>query len=203
MPKKDSVLIACVIDRSGSMQAILDDAVGGFNAFLKGQKEDTNGECNMTLAMFDNEYELRYDNVPVEDVREFTNASYCPRGSTALFDAVGKTINNVGASLDALPEEEKPEKVIFVILTDGQENSSIEFNIDTISTLIKQQQEEWNWEFIYLAADQEGFDAGVRMGFQNSTRYDSQNTSGAYGVVNCAVSHYRAEGSVEIDKDIS
>ena len=203
MSKKNSTLIACVIDRSGSMQGFLEDAVGGFNAFLKGQQEDKSGECKMTLAMFDNLYELKYNNAPIEEVEEFTNASYCPRGSTALFDAIGKTINSVGKELDELKEEDKPEKVIFVILTDGQENASQEFNIDSVKGMIKEQQETWKWEFIYLAADDAGFEAGQTMGFAHSTKFNVNNTRAAYGVVGSVMSSYRAGVKVKIDKEIS
>jgi len=188
MSKKNSTLIACVIDRSGSMQGFLEDAVGGFNAFLKGQQEDKSGECKMTLAMFDNLYELKYNNAPIEEVEEFTNASYCPRGSTAL---------------DELKEEDKPEKVIFVILTDGQENASQEFNIDSVKGMIKEQQETWKWEFIYLAADDAGFEAGQTMGFAHSTKFNVNNTRAAYGVVGSVMSSYRAGVKVKIDKEIS
>jgi len=203
MSKEDLTLVACVLDRSGSMQSIIKDAVGGFNAFLKAQKEDANGECRMTVAMFNDDYEILHNNVDVNVVEEFTETSYCPSGCTALLDAVGRTINEVGKTLDEMKEEEKPSKVIFLILTDGLENRSREFKLSDIQDKIKEQRETWNWEFVYLAADDQGFAAGQTMGVVHSSKFDVNNTRGAYLCAAKCVSDYRATGKTNIDKDIS
>ena len=203
MSKKNSTLIVCVLDRSGSMSTILDDAVGGFNTFLEEQQK-VKGKCNMTVAMFDDKYELKYNNESIKKVEPFTNTSYCPRGCTALLDAIGKTINNVNKEIDELPEKKKPEKVILVILTDGAENASKEFNSTKISEMIKEQQETHKWDFVYLAADEAGFKAGQQLGFANSTRYDKNDARAMYSCVSEAVATSRCSGKVvEIDKDIT
>jgi len=203
MPREDLTLIACVIDRSGSMGSILDDAVGGFNAFLREQKEDKSNECRMTLTMFNDTYEIKYNNVPIGEVEEFTNATYCPAGSTALLDSLGRTINEVGKELDALPEEEKPGKVIFVVLTDGQENASKEFQLDNVKELIKQQRETWKWEFVFLATDEEGIQGGMNLGITHCSAFCAQNTRAAYDAVSKDLMSYRKTGKTNLPQDIS
>jgi uncharacterized protein YegL len=196
MPNDKKTLIVAVLDRSGSMQSILSDAVGGFNTFLAEQQKLTVDECRMTVAMFDDQYELLYNNVPIADVQPFTETSYAPRGMTALYDAIGKTINNVGKELDALPENEKPGKVLFVILTDGMENKSSEFKCSDTMKLIKQQSTQWKWEFIYLAADEAGMQQGMALGIQNSANYATSSVMSAHQCFSACASSYRSVGSV-------
>jgi len=165
MPKKDFTEIICVIDRSGSMEMIREDAIGGFNAFLEDQKEIP-GEATMTYTQFDTEYEIIHDNKPLSEVPPLDATTYVPRGATALLDAIGRTMNEVGARLAETPEEERPEKVMFIILTDGEENSSMEFTREQIMEMIKTQEEDYSWEFLYLAADQAGIQAGLDLGIK-------------------------------------
>ena len=155
-----NVEIACVIDRSGSMSSIRDDAIGGFNAFLTEQKV-VPGEAKLTLALFDNEYLTPHDAVNLENVPELTTATFIPRGSTALYDAIGRTIDNIGGRLDKAAA--KPDKVIVVVLTDGQENASREYTRERVAEMIKHQQEKYAWEFVFLAANQDAFEAGAAL----------------------------------------
>lgn len=152
--------ITMVIDRSGSMQSIQSDAEGGINSFIEQQKQEP-GEANVTLVQFDTDYEFVHSGVPIKQVPTFT---LVPRGSTALLDAVGRAINETGARLAAVDESQRPGLVVFVIVTDGEENSSREFTRDQIRTMVEHQQSAYKWQFTFLAANQDAFAAGGSMG---------------------------------------
>jgi uncharacterized protein YegL len=119
--------IVCVLDRSGSMASICMDSIGGFNTFLDAQRS-VPGTANVSVVIFDDQYEMLYDGIDVKKADKLTIRTFMPRGMTALYDAIGRTITDVGERLSALPEADRPEKVLVVILTDGGENSSKEFN---------------------------------------------------------------------------
>lgn len=155
--------IICIIDRSGSMNVIVDDAIGGFNTFLNEQKL-VEGEASLTFVQFDTEYEVIHENRPLNDVPELTTETYKPRGGTALLDAVGKTIDDVGKRLSNTEEKNRPDKVIVAILTDGAENSSNKYTLEGVKSRIKHQKEKYQWEFIFLAANQDAFAAGANLG---------------------------------------
>lgn len=161
--KKGFCEIATIIDESGSMSSIATDAIGGFNQFLKEQKEHP-GEAKFTLVTFDTNYNIVYDGIDISEISELDSSSYRPGGATALHDAIGVTIKNIGTRLSETPEDERPEKVIISILTDGHENASKEFNRDQINEIITEQKEKYNWEFIFLAANQDAIAAGTSMG---------------------------------------
>ncbi len=146
--------IICIIDRSGSMEAIRSDAIGGFNSFISEQKKEE-GQANVTLVLFDDHYDVVAAAIPIEQVVPLNDSTFVPRGSTALFDAIGKTLDQVGARLASTPESERPGAVIVAILTDGQENSSRAYSREKISSMIKQQREVYSWQFVFLAANQD------------------------------------------------
>lgn len=152
--KKGFTQVAVVLDRSGSMGSIKDNTIEGFNAVLREQKE-TEGEVSFTLAQFDDEYELVYNGVDIKDVPFLNSKTYNPRGRTALYDAVSKTIDSVGESLRWLPESKRPEKVVFIIVTDGHENASNEFSYEDMTYRLKHQQEKYNWQVVYIGANQD------------------------------------------------
>lgn len=193
--------IVCVLDRSGSMSSIIEDAIGGFNTFLGEQKKEE-GECNFTIALFDNEYSLLKDNVSIDEVEELNRETYSPRASTALYDAIGRTINTVGARLAGTPEDERPERVMLVILTDGYENSSREFTQDKIFEMIQRQENDYNWEFIYLGANQDAMATGMGLGFKSaSTKTFLASGDGVkdlYSDISNTVSMYRKSGNVSL-----
>jgi len=163
MAKKDFAEIVCVIDRSGSMEAIRTDAIGGFNTFVEEQRK-VPGEAAITFTQFDTEYEVVYTNKPLADVPALDASTYVPRGMTALLDAIGRTINDLGARLEKTDENDRPEKVIFIILTDGHENASHEFTRDKVFEMITHQKEKYGWEFIFLAAGQDAIATGMGLG---------------------------------------
>ena len=158
--RTDLTDITMVIDRSGSMESIKSDAEGGINSFIDQQKQEP-GEALLTLVQFDTDYEFVHSGVPVKQIPAFT---LVPRGSTALLDAVGRAINETGARLAAMAESQRPALVVFVIVTDGAENSSREFTRDQIRTMVEHQQSAYKWQFTFLAANQDAFAAGGSMG---------------------------------------
>jgi hypothetical protein len=160
--------IICILDRSGSMSSIMNDSIGGFNTFLNQQKELPD-EATITVALFDDKYELLYDNVDIKKAKELTSAEWYPRGTTALYDAIGKTINTEKANFSKLGDE-KPSKVLVCVVTDGYENASKEFNINNIKSLIKDCEKQ-DWNFIYLAANQDAFSVGSSFGISGSNTF--------------------------------
>ncbi|MHA1839870.1 MAG: vWA domain-containing protein [Candidatus Ranarchaeia archaeon] len=160
--------ITVVLDRSGSMSVIRYDTIGGFNTFLKDQKKEE-GTAKLTLVQFDDKYDVVYNNLILEETKELDGQSYVPRGSTALLDAIGRTINDTGARLAALPESERPEEVIFVIITDGEENASHEFtNKKQVFDMIKHQTDKYGWEFLYLGANQDAIKEAASYGIKGT-----------------------------------
>lgn len=178
MTKPNSSLIAVVMDRSGSMSSVQAATIEGFNEFLKAQKE-TPGECVMYYTHFDNEYEIVHKYVPISEMPELTTDTYRPRGNTALMDAIGRTIVQVGEDLAARPEAERPSQVIFVIQTDGHENASLEYNKDKVSLMIKEQRDNWNWDFVFLGASEAAMEEaqGIGIAYAQTLNY-SQNPAG-------------------------
>ena len=161
--------IICVLDRSGSMSGMMKDSIGGFNTFLQQQRELPD-EATITVALFDDKYELLYDNVDIKEVRDITDKEWFPRGTTALYDAIGKTINNDKALIKKMKKKDRPNKVLVCVVTDGYENASKEFNLDNIKTLISDCEKD-DWNFIYLAANQDAFDVGQGFGISGSNTY--------------------------------
>jgi uncharacterized protein YegL len=152
--RPDLTEIAFVLDRSGSMNAIAGDAIGGFNTFLS-QQQALPGAAHLTLVLFDHEYLVVHDNVKIADVAPLNERTYVPRGMTALLDAVGRTVDAIGVRLAATPEDQRPAKVIVAILTDGLENASRDYTAARVSEMIRHQQQKYSWEFIFLAANQD------------------------------------------------
>jgi hypothetical protein len=165
-----------ILDRSGSMETCLDDTIGGFNAFLRDQKA-LGG--TLTLVLFDHEYSLSYDKKAIEDVEPMTRETYVPRGSTALLDAIGKTIKVITG--DRTP--------IVAILTDGLENASHTFTKVHIKDLIEQKTKE-GWAFLYLGANQDAFSEAGALGISpgGTMNYDPRRTPEAFTALSAAVS---------------
>ena len=158
--RADFTDITFVVDRSGSMAAIRDDAEGGVNAFVAEQAKAP-GEALLTLVQFDTEYEFVHKGMPIHEVGKF---ELHPRGSTALLDAVGRAVNETGERLANMAEADRPGLVIFVIVTDGQENSSKEFTKQQIKEMIERQQNVYSWHFTFLGANQDSFAEAGGMG---------------------------------------
>ncbi len=154
--------IAYILDRSGSMQSMREAAVAAFNLFIKSQL-DVPGDARLTLVQFDDVYEVPFAALPIQEVPQLTAATYTPRGSTALLDAIGRTITETNRRISALPDAEKPGKVILTIFTDGMENASHEYTQKHISDLIRLYRDEKGWEFLFLAANQDAIASATAM----------------------------------------
>lgn len=154
--------IISIVDRSGSMQSILDDAIGGFNTFLAAQQRQP-GEAKLSLILFDHEYKVVHQAVDIQQVEPLNQDTYVPRGSTALLDAVGKTIDAVGERLAATAESERPSQVIVSILTDGYENASQTYSKPKVAEMIKHQTEKYSWAFEFQAANMDAFAAAKEL----------------------------------------
>ncbi len=152
--KTDLTEIAYIMDRSGSMQSLASDAIGGYNSFLADQQSHP-GQASWTLILFDHEYQVVHQSVDIRLIRPLDNKTYIPRGTTALLDAMGRTIDDLGARLAATPEPERPGKVIVTIMTDGLENASHDYTRERIASMIRHQREKYSWEFIFQAANQD------------------------------------------------
>ncbi len=190
MANQKLTLIAFLLDRSGSMQSIKSDVVGGFDAFIAEQRAG-DGDCLVTLAQFDTEYEVVYQSVPVAEVPPL---ALQPRGGTALLDSMGKLITETAAQIDALDENTKPGSVIVAIMTDGLENSSHEWRRPDIKALVEQQTDDFGWEFMYLGADQDAVEVGINLGVkaEQAVTYSRGKSREAMSAVSDNVRRYRS-----------
>lgn len=161
--KADYTDISIVLDRSGSMESIRRDTIGSYNAFLNDQKTVA-GEATITLAQFNDVYEVVHQAIPPADAPDLTLQNYIPSGSTALLDAIGRTIDETGKRLAAMPEADRPENVIFVILTDGEENSSRHYPPERINEMIRHQSDVYRWQFVFLGANQDAIMTAGHLG---------------------------------------
>ncbi|ANE81561.1 hypothetical protein A7U43_21730 [Mycobacterium adipatum] len=197
MPNQNLTLIAFLLDRSGSMQSIKSDVVGGFDAFLTEQRGG-DGECRVTLAQFDNEYEVVYHDVPVGEVPPL---ALNPRGSTALLDSMGKLITDTAAEISARAEEDRPGSVIIAIMTDGLENASHEWSRPAIKSLVEQQTNEFGWEFLYMGADQDAVEVGRGLGVkaEQAVTYGRGKSREAMAAMSGNVRGYRNAKLADMD----
>lgn len=152
--KKGKTEVIFLIDRSGSMGMgkSRKEVVSGFNNFIKEQKK-IDGECYVSFYQFDDKFEHIFVGIPLAKVKEMTRKDFRPRGTTALYDAICKTINLEGLRFDSLPATEKPEKVFLLIITDGMENASVQFSKNDVMSMIRRQENEWNWSVVFLSSD--------------------------------------------------
>ncbi|MBU3749975.1 MAG: VWA domain-containing protein [Mycobacterium sp.] len=163
MTDSSKTLIAALLDRSGSMATSIQSTEDGFRELINGQRA-TPGQCQVTLAQFDHAYEVVYSPTDIGAVPEFVLE---PRGRTALLDAAGRFITEVGEQLSALPEHERPGQVICLMMTDGMENASQTWTWEAVKALITQQREVYDWEFIFLGADIDAVEVASRMGMDS------------------------------------
>lgn len=204
MTKAGSTHIGFIMDRSGSMGAMAIEASNAFNTFIEDQQQ-VEGEATLTLVQFDNKYEVVHDFIDINDVPTY---QLVPRGATALLDAIGITINTIGERLAALPEEERPEKVLIAIMTDGYENASQEFTGDKIRSMIERQENEYSWTFMYLGANQDSFAVAQSFGVSVGNTKNFVNAADGMSSINLATTSYRSasydmgnRGSLLADQD--
>ncbi len=192
--KKGLTELVFILDKSGSMSGLEKDTIGGYNSFLEKQKEEK-GECLISTVLFDNTYELLHDRIDIRAVSPITEKEYCVGGSTALLDAMGRTINKIGNAQKHTAEEYRAEKVLFVIITDGEENSSREYSSDKVKAMIERQKEKYGWEFIFLGANIDAVETAARFGIANNRaqtyRSDSKGTELNFRELSSVVSEVR------------
>ena len=194
--KKNNIVdVVFILDRSGSMGGLESDTIGGFNSMLEKQRK-IEGKAFITTVLFDDQYELLHDRVNIAKVNNITEKEYFVRGSTALLDAIGKTIAKEKAIQDTLGKNEKADKVLFVIITDGLENASKEYNSSTVKKLIETQKEKYGWEFLFLGANIDAIETASAIGIsaERAVNYnsDSVGTQLNYKSLNNAVSEVRS-----------
>jgi hypothetical protein len=186
--KDNFTRIAIVLDRSGSMESCKESTVAGFNEFIRTQREIP-GEATVKLVQFDDQYETVFDK-PLKECPELTQNTFVPRGSTALLDAQGRTIVELGQELAALPESERPSKVIVVTLTDGLENASKQYNLDKIGEMIREQRDKYNWDFVFLGANQDAIATAAAMSIPLPSAMSYSTSKAGVAATMAAVSHY-------------
>lgn len=164
--KDDYTHISVILDRTGSMESIRGDTIGGFNSFLQEQKK-LPGTATLTLVQFDTQdpYEIIHDFKSINEVPPLTRETYVPRAGTPLLDAMGRGVNDLEKRIANLPEEARPSKVVVAVITDGQENSSKEFKREQIEKMIKERIEKDNWQFVFLSADLSAIEDAKSIGF--------------------------------------
>ena len=197
MTNPDLTHIEFVLDRSGSMHSIKADIEGGFDAFIADQRTHP-GECTVSLAQFDNQYESVFEAIDVHEVRPL---HLQPRGATAMLDAIGRSVIALGERLAALPEPRRPGTVVVAIMTDGMENASHEFTHEAIKELITHQEQAYNWQFLYMGADQDAIEVGAKMGIRadRSLTYGRGSSKEAYAASSGLVTSMRSAAVAGMD----
>lgn len=195
--KSDYTHITVILDRTGSMEAIRDDTIGGFNTFLQQQKAEP-GFATLTLVQFDSQdpYEIVHKFKALAAVPELTRATFVPRASTPLLDAMGRGINDLENTLADLREDVRPARVVMVIITDGQENASREFRKEQIQKMIQEKQEKSDWQFVFLSADLAALDDALASGVyaRSAMAFDKSvfGIAAVWGAVSARIADYRA-----------
>lgn len=202
--RKGLTEIVFILDRSGSMSGLESDTIGGYNSMLAKQKKQE-GQAIVSTVLFDDQQEVLHDRVNLEKIQPMTDAEYYVRGCTALLDAVGGAIHHIGNVHKYAREEDRPEHTLFIITTDGMENSSRRYSYDKVKTMVERQKEKFGWEFLFLGANIDAIEVAGRFGIapERATNYkcDSKGTQLNYQVLNEAVCSLRTNHKIKDDWD--
>ena len=200
--KKELTEIVFILDRSGSMSGLESDTIGGYNAMLEKQKTAP-GQAIVSTVLLDDHCEVLHDRLDIKTVVPMSDKEYFVRGCTALLDAVGGAIHHIGNIHKYAREEDRPEKTLFIITTDGMENASRRYNYDRVKMMIERQKEKYGWEFIFLGANIDAVEVADRFGISadRAANYhaDSEGTQLNYEVVSEAICSLRASKSINTD----
>lgn len=184
-----------ILDRSGSMSGLESDTIGGFNSLLQKQKQEP-GEALVTTVLFDDQYELLHNRIDIQSIRPITEGDYCVRGCTALLDAIGRTIQMIANVQKHTAPEQRADKVLFVITTDGRENASREYTAAQVKAMVELEQERYGWEFLFLGANIDAIATARRFGIgaDRAVNYhpDGAGTRLNYETVSAAASCVRS-----------
>lgn len=211
--KKNLTEIVFILDRSGSMARLEKDTIGGFNAMIEKQRKEA-GEAVISTVLFDNYSEVIHDRLTLDQIPQLTEKEYFVRGCTALLDAVGGAIHHIGNVHKYAREEDRPEKTIFVITTDGMENASRNYNYDRVKAMIERQKGKYGWEFLFLGANIDAAREAARFGIgaDRAANYhaDHEGTGVIYETVSEAICQVRscaaplqANWKARIDEDFA
>jgi len=197
--KQNLTELVFILDKSGSMSGLESDTIGGFNSMLEKQR-GVDGDCRITTVLFDNHYTLLHDRIDIRAVSPMTDKEYFVGGSTALLDAIGRTIHKLVSVQRNTAEDYRADKVMFVIITDGEENSSREYSADKIKAMIEHEKERYGWEFIFLGANMDAVKTAGRFGI-NADRAvdyvpDERGTQLNFEAMAETVACFRATGAV-------
>lgn len=200
--KKNLTEIVFILDRSGSMAGLEDDTIGGFNAMIEKQRKEP-GEALVSTVLFDNDCEVIHDRMAVQNIEPLTRNEYYVRGCTALLDAVGGAIHHIGNVHKYAREEDRPEKTLFVITTDGMENASRKYSYERLKAMIERQKKKYGWEFLFLGANIDAAREAARFGIDadRAANYhaDHVGTHVIYEAVSETVCNFRASRPVAAD----
>ena len=193
--RKGLTEVVFILDRSGSMSGLEADTIGGFNSMIAKQKKEE-GEAYISTVLFDDTCEVLYDRVPVNKVEPMNDNQYYVRGCTALLDAIGGAIHHIGNVHKYAREEDKPEKTLFIITTDGMDNASRQYSYEKVKEMVERQKEKYGWEFLFLGANIDAIDVAGKFGIDSNRALnyvsDHKGTQLNYEVLNKTVSEFRA-----------
>jgi len=199
--KKDFTQLVFILDMSGSMSSLTADTIGGFNTLIREQKE-AKGNAIVTTVLFNDEYRMIHDGVDINEVAEMTYKDYRPISTTALLDAVGNTINHVGGKLAEMNEDERPDKVMVTIVTDGYENASKEFSQPKVKEMIEHQRSKYNWIFSFIGANMDAVHVAQKYGvdprFSRTYTATSAGTRSVYTAMSAMYSQTRDTSAEEL-----
>ena len=202
--KKGLTEIVFILDRSGSMSGLEKDTIGGYNSLIQKQKREE-GEALISTVLFDDKQEVLHDRRNLQDIRPLTDDDYYVRGCTALLDAVGGAIHHIGNVHKYAREEDRPEKTLFIITTDGMENSSHRYTYEKVKSMIKRPKEKYGWDFLFLGANIDAAAEAQRFGIEKERAVDyhadKAGTAVNYKALSKAVSNVRrCESADEMDR---
>ena len=204
--RKGLTEIVFILDRSGSMSGLEKDTIGGYNSLIKKQKKEE-GEAYISTVLFDDRTEVLHDRVGLDKIKPMTEEEYYVRGCTALLDAVGGAIHLIGNVHKYAREEDRPEKTLFIITTDGQENSSRMYTYEKVKRMVERQKEKYGWEFLFLGANIDAVEEAGRFGIkpERAVNYecDEIGTAVNYRALNKAVSRVRNCAANKMDKALA
>lgn len=192
--KENLTELVFILDRSGSMQSLTADTIGGFNSLIEKQRREV-GECLVSTVLFNDKSAVLHDRKPLSEIKEMTAAEYSARGGTALIDAIGAAIHHIGNIHKYARTEDVPQHTLFVIITDGMENSSRVYTSDKVKNMIERQKSKYGWEFLFIGANIDAVETAQSFGISEDRAVDyladSEGTDTVYNAVCAAVSMVR------------
>lgn len=194
--KNSRTELVFILDMSGSMSDLVSDTIGGFNSMIQKQKKEE-GECLVSVVLFNQDQNVLFDRVKIEEISEMTDKHYCPSGTTALIDALGRAIHHIGNVHKYARQEDRPDHTVFIITTDGMENSSRFYQADRVRSMVERQKNKYSWEFLFLGANIDAVETARRYGIDvnKSVCYhnDAKGVAMNYRVMERAIRMVRSD----------